>query len=175
MKKPISLKSIKKGIENREKNGEKELLTEEVNPCHQLEINQEVKPSTSKQNCSQKDSIRRSESPPYENVSLHSISSSSTNLSSPPRAFPKRSKIVPEKKVSYQIQLRKSRWEPISSGEERRRFESLKPKKVKKMKKKTQTKGKRRKEMVNESHRGGGYFYSFYGKGTFGRAFKIDK
>ncbi|KAF7632906.1 hypothetical protein Mgra_00007683 [Meloidogyne graminicola] len=136
---------------NEENNEEKDLIIEETSPRQRFYEHQYIKPSTSKQ-LQQNNSNDHSRSP--EEISLHSISSSSTDLSSPPRAFPKISKIVPEKK-SYQIKIKRSRWEPISSGEERRRFESLKSKKVKKKKK---TKGKRRKEMVFESHRNEDHF-----------------
>ncbi|KAL7077026.1 hypothetical protein ACQ4LE_003970 [Meloidogyne hapla] len=129
-------------------------VAEDVSPNQLLygpRILEPENPGTSKQQ-KQQNSIPRSP----DDISLHSISSSSTDLSSPPRAFPKRSKIVPEKKATYQINIKKSRWEPISSGEEKRRFEALL--KSKKVKKKKKTKGKRRKEMVNEAHRDGDHF-----------------
>ncbi|CAK5035455.1 unnamed protein product [Meloidogyne enterolobii] len=142
-------------VMNEDKDGTKE-PTEDVSPNQLLYGPRIINPETTKKRPKPQNSIPRSKSP--DDISLHSISSSSTDLSSPPRAFPKRSKIVPEKKATYQINIKKSRWEPISSGEERRRFESLREsKKAKKLKKK-KTKGKRRKEMVNEAHRDGDHF-----------------
>uniref|UniRef100_A0A915MJ42 Uncharacterized protein n=1 Tax=Meloidogyne javanica TaxID=6303 RepID=A0A915MJ42_MELJA len=141
----------------RDKDGTKEAAEEDVSPNQLLYGPRIINPETTKKRPKPQNSIPRSKSP--DDISLHSISSSSTDLSSPPRAFPKRSKIVPEKKATYQINIKKSRWEPISSGEERRRFESLREsKKAKKLKKKKKTKGKRRKEMVNEAHRDGDHF-----------------
>jgi hypothetical protein len=135
-------------------------LTKEVSPLLCEHQNEEEKPGPStnyQKNFLQKEegsNCRSKSSIIFDNVSLHSISSSSTNLSSPPRAFPKISKIVPEKKISYEIKFKKSRWEPISSSEEKRRFDEFKKSKKedKKMKKK-KTKGKKSKELVNESHR----------------------
>uniref|UniRef100_A0A915P8D1 Uncharacterized protein n=1 Tax=Meloidogyne floridensis TaxID=298350 RepID=A0A915P8D1_9BILA len=145
-----------KMMDSRDKDGTKKTAEEDVSPNQLLYGPRIINPETTKKRPKPQNSIPRSKSP--DDISLHSISSSSTDLSSPPRAFPKRSKIVPEKKATYQINIKKSRWEPISSGEERRRFESLREsKKAKKLKKK-KTKGKRRKEMVNEAHRDGDHF-----------------
>lgn len=86
--------------------------------------------------------------------SYSSQESSSTDLSSPPRAFPKRSRIIETRENrTHHIRLRRTRWEPITVKEERQRLESVKQKNSKKEKKKKQKKGKSRKELVEDFNR----------------------
>jgi hypothetical protein len=77
-----------------------------------------------------------------------SVKSGSTDLSPPPRAFPKKARIKPEVRKKYEIRLRKSRWEPITEAEEKQRLKSVKQKKGKK---------KTRKELVDSFHQEKGY------------------